>query len=99
LKNDNADPIDWMTAWQCKGFLTHKKETKDNDSSFGRDLFYPSHHEHPEEHSLRQHPPRSFSCRRNGHSLAQTQIAAPGAVDEAPAITGRLNLQNVAAFR
>ena len=89
--DDNADPIDWMTAWQRQGSFSSphshiQKRNKDSSSSFGcAPLLSITSTEHPEEHSL------SPAALPLDHSLSQeremgtwycsTQIAAPGAVD------------------
>ena len=98
--SDNADPIDWMTAWQCMASLypcppNLQVGNKDSDSSFGHlGPLLLSLTEHPEEPFLPSTAStlcasilsRSFLSRGKWACSCSTQIAAPGAVDEALAI-------------
>ena len=123
--SDNADPIDWMTAWQCMASLypcppNLQVGNKDSDSSFGHlGPLLLSLTEHPEEPFLPSTAStlcasilsRSFLSRGKWACSCSTQIAAPGAVDEALAIippfcpfplacsSTSVNEKNAAAFR
>ncbi len=95
--NDNADPIDWMTAWHGLLFVCPLLKTATPPSIYhraSRRMFPPPPvptlcHLFLDRSRLFLRVERTRSC--------STQIAASGAADEAPAITGRLSLRNAAA--